>query len=392
MEPIYMDYSATTPLDARVLDAMMPYFGEHFANSKAIHSFGRAAEHAIDEARHTVARVLRCQPSEVVFTSGGSESDNLALRGLAQYALAHGKPFTLITSPVEHTAVSVTGRQLHEVFGIALRVVSVDRFGRVDPDDLRGTLQSLPAGGIALVSLVHANNEIGTRSPVDAYAAIAREAGAYFHTDAVQSPSHFALDVAGWGVDMLSLSSHKFYGPKGVGVFVIREGVPILSSTTGASHEDYRRAGTHNTPGIVGTARALELAEQERPAYTARLRDLRNRLIAGVLDSVPDCELTGHPDDRISGHASFAIKDVESSMLLMHLDRHGIAGSSGSACKTGNEKPSTILQTLGYGPDWTRGGLRLSLGESNTAAHIAHVLDVLPGAVEAVRRVKALGA
>lgn len=388
-EQIYMDHSATTPLDARVLDAMMPYFSDRFANSKAIHSFGREAEQAIDAARRTVARVLHCKLHEVVFTSGGSESDNLALRGLAQVARAQDKPFTLITSPVEHTAVSVTARQLRDVLGIALRVVNVDRYGRVAPDDLRATLKSLPADGIALVSLMHANNEVGTHSPIAEYAAVAREFGAYFHTDAVQSPSHFALDVAGWGVDMLSLSSHKFYGPKGVGVFVIREGVPFLSAATGASHEDYRRAGTHNTPGIVGTAKALELAEDEREAYVARMTALRRQLVAGVLDAVPDCELTGHPEDRISGHASFAIKGVQSSMVLMHLDQHGIAGSSGSACKTGNEQPSTLLQTLGYGPEWTRGGLRLSLGHSNTEAHVQRVIKMLPETVAAVRKIAA---
>ncbi len=389
-DPIYMDYSATTPLDTRVLDAMHPYFSEHFANSKAVHRFGQVAEHAIEEARQTVARLLNCNPSEVVFTSGGSESNNLALRGLAQYARALDKPFTLVTSPVEHAAVSATARQLHDVFGVALRVVNIDRYGRVDPDDLRAALRSLPPDGIALVSLMHANNEIGTRSPVDEYAAIAHESGAYFHTDAVQSPSHYALDVAGWDVDMLSLSSHKFYGPKGVGVFVIREGVPILSPVTGASHEGYRRAGTHNTPGIVGTAAALQLAHEQRDDYTARLRGLRDRLIAAVLDAVPDCELTGHPTDRLSGHASFAIKDVESSLLLMHLDQHGIMASSGSACKTGNEQPSTLLQALGYGPAWTRGGLRLSMGHSNTEEHVARVIETLPGAVEAVRKLKTL--
>lgn len=392
MNHIYMDYSATTPLDPRVLEAMLPYFGEQFANSKAIHSMGRAAEHAIDEARHSVAHILNCKPGEVVFTSGGSEGDNIALRGLAQAARAAGKPFTLITSPVEHAAVSVTGRQLHEVFGIALRVVGVDRAGRVDPDDLRGALQNLPADGIALVSLMHTNNEIGTRSPVADYAAIAHEHGALFHTDAVQSPSHFALDVAGWGIDMLALSAHKFYGPKGVGVLVIREGIAVLSPVTGASHEDYRRAGTHNTPGIVGTARALELAAQQRADDVARLTTLRERLIAGVLDAVPGCELTGHPGDRLSGHASFAIKDVESSLVLMHLDQHGIAASSGSACKTGNERPSTLLQALGYGPEWTRGGLRLSMGRSSTAEQVERVIEVLPQAVAAVHKVKALSA
>ena len=390
MDAIYMDHSATTPLDAQVLEAMQPYFSEKFGNSKALHRYGRDAEHAIEDARATVARLLGCKPAEVVFTSGGSESDNIALRGLAQRALSEGRPFTLITSPAEHSAVGVTARQLRDVFGIALRIVPVDKFGRVDPDDLRATLRSLPADGVALVSLMHANNEIGTHSPVEQYAQIAHEHGAYFHTDAVQSPAHYALDVSALGVDMLALSSHKFYGPKGVGVLVVREGVPLLSPVTGASHEDYRRAGTHNTPGIVGTARALELAAARRAEYTARLRELRDALIAGVLERVPDCRLTGHPTDRLSGHASFAIRGVTGSLLLMHLDQHGIAASSGSACKSGNEQPSAVLEALGLGPEWTRGGLRLSLGHANTAEHVARVLDVLPRVVERIRQLQTL--
>ncbi len=390
MDTIYMDHSATTPLDAQVLEAMRPYFSEKYGNSKALHSFGREAEHAIEDARATVARLLGCEPAEVVFTSGGSESDNIALRGLAQWARVEGRPFTLITSPAEHSAVGVTARQLRDVLGIALRIVPVDGFGRVDPDDLRATLRSLPADGVTLVSLMHANNEIGTHSSVERYAQIAHEHGAYFHTDAVQSPAHYALDVGALGVDMLSLSSHKFYGPKGVGVLVVRQGVPLLSPTTGASHEDYRRAGTHNTPGIVGTARALELADARRAEYTARLRALRDELIAGVLERVPDCRLTGHPTDRLSGHASFAIQGVTGSLLLMHLDQHGIAASSGSACKSGNEQPSAVLEALGLGPEWTRGGLRLSLGHANTAEHVARVLDVLPQVVARIRQLQAL--
>ncbi len=390
MDAIYMDHSATTPLDPQVLEAMRPYFSEKFGNSKALHHFGREAEHAVEDARATVARLLGCRPAEVVFTAGGSESDNIALRGLAQWALREGRPFTLITSPVEHSAVGVTARQLREVLGIALRIVSVDEVGRVDADDLRATLRSLPADGVTLVSLMHTNNEIGTHNPIEQYAAIAHEHGAYFHTDAVQSPAHYALDVEALGVDMLAFSSHKFYGPKGVGVLIVRENVPLLSPLTGASHEGDRRAGTHNTPGIVGTARALELADAQRPQYTARLRELRDALIAGVLERVPDCRLTGHPTDRISGHASFAIKGVTGSLLLMYLDQHGIAASSGSACMSGNEKSSTVLEALGLGPEWTRGSLRLSLGRDNTAEHVAHVLDVLPRVVAQIRQMQAL--
>ncbi len=392
MQSIYLDYSATTPLDPRVLAAMQPYFAEQFGNSKAIHRFGHDAETAIEHARETVARCLGCSPADVVFTSGGTESDNLALRGPAQYARVHDRPFTFITGPVEHAAVAVTARQIRDTLGAALRVVPVDRAGRVDPADLRAALHSLPANGIALVSLIHANNEIGTVSPIAEYAAIAHEHGALFHTDAVQSPGHLALEVEGMGIDLLSLSSHKFYGPKGAGVLVLRQNVPYLSAQTGASHEDHQRAGTHNTPGIVGTAAALEIACAERVESAARLSNLRQRLVAGVLSTIPDAELTGDPLDRLPGHASFAFKDVLSSTLLMHLDQRGIAASSGSACKSGNEQPSAILETLGFGPQWTRGGLRLSLGRSTTSDDIATVLAALPDAVAAVRRIAAMTA
>lgn len=390
MNRIYLDHSATTPLDPRVLDVMLPYFTEQYGNSMAIHSFGREAERAIEDSRAAVARLLNCRPHEVIFTSGGSESDNLALRGPAQDARAHNRPFTLITSPVEHSAISVTARQLRETLAASLRIVSVDRHGRVDPGDLRASLKNLPADGVALVSLVYANNEIGTRNLIAELAAVAHEHGALFHTDAVQSTGYFSLDVETLGVDMLSLSSHKFYGPKGSGVFYLRDGVQFLTAQTGAKHEDYRRAGTHNTPGIVGTAKAMELAVESMPETVARLSDLRAHLVERVLDTIPDAALTGHPTDRLPGHASLVFKDVQSSVLLMHLDQHGIAASSGSACKIGDEKPSGMLEALGYGPEWTRGGLRLTMGRHTTPAEIETVLSVLPDAVAAVRRIRAM--
>ncbi len=390
MRRIYLDHSATTPLDPRVLEAMLPYFSDQFGNSMAVHSFGREAERTIERARDSVARRLNCQPHEVIFTSGGTESDNLALRGPAQAARVQQRPFTLVTGPIEHHAISVTARQLRETLGVSLRFVPVDRFGQVSPDDLRAVLRNLPPDGVTLVSLIHAHNELGTLNPIAACAAVAHAFGAIMHTDAVQSPGHVPLDVGALGVDMLSLSSHKFYGPKGSGVLVLRDGVDFLSAQSGAKHEDNRRAGTHNTPGIVGTARALELVCDDLPASAARLAALRDRLIAGVLERVPDVHLTGHPTDRLPGHASFAVKNVESSTLLMHLDQRGIAASSGSACKVGNEQPSTILETIGYSQEWTRGGLRFSLGHSTTDADIDAVLDALPGAVEAVRRVNTL--
>lgn len=389
MRRIYLDHSATTPLDPRVLDAMVPHFSENYGNSMAVHHFGREAEHALETARETVARLFNCAPGEIVFTSGGTESDNIALRGLAQHARLTDRPFTIVTSPVEHEAISATARQLRDVLGAALRIVPVDHFGRVDPDELRATLQNLPAGGIALVTLIDTNNEVGSRNPIPALAAIAHEHGALFHTDAVQAAGQFALDVQQLGVDMLSISSHKFYGPKGAGALFVRQGIDLVTSQTGAGHEDHRRAGTHNVPGIVGTARALELARAELPETTRRLTALRNRLIEGALERVTDTQLTGHPTDRLPGHASLVFKNVESNLLLMHLDQRGIAASSGSACKVGDPKPSPILEALGYGPEWTRGGLRLTLGHSTTDEDIDAVLAALPDAIAQIRRITA---
>lgn len=390
MSRIYLDHSATTPLDPRVLESMRPAFGADYGNSMAVHAYGQAAERAIEGARATIARLLNVAPAEIVFTSGGTESDNLALRGPAQAARVQGRPFTLVTGPVEHEAITATARQLRETLGASLRVVPVDHAGRVSPDDLRAALRALPPDGIALVSLIHANNEIGTINPTAELAAVAHEHGAYYHTDAVQAPGQLDLDVQMLGVDMLSMSSHKFYGPKGAGVLVLREGVPFLSSSTGASHEDHRRAGTHNTPGIVGTVRALELAREALPEEAIRLAALRDALIGGILEGVGDVQLTGDPVDRLPGHASFVFRGVDANLLLMLLDREGIAASSGSACKTGNPQPSPLLEACGFGPDWTRGGLRLTLGRHTTPGEIAQAVAIVIDVVERARKAVSL--
>jgi cysteine desulfurase len=392
MKRIYLDHSATTPLDPRVLETMMPYFSDLYGNSLAIHSYGHEAEQAVENARAIIAQYLNCQPDEVIFTSGGTESDNLTLRGLAQAAKLQGRPFTLITTPVEHAAITVTARQLRETLGIALRIVPVDQYARVSASDLRGALQSLPENGITLVSLIHTNNEVGSFNPIRQLAAIAHEHGAIVHTDAVQAGGQVALDMQELGVDLLSLSAHKFYGPKGMGVLVQREGIPFQSSTTGAKHEDHRRAGTHNTPGIVGTARALELARAELAENTSRMAALRDRLIDGVMDRVSDVKLSGHPTERLAGHASLVLKHVDSNVLLMNLDQAGVAASAGSACKVGNPQPSPILEAMGYGPEWTRGGLRLTLGHGTTDEEIDIVLDALPKAIKAARKIAEMAA
>lgn len=390
MARIYLDYSASTPLAAEALEVMLPYFTETFGNSLAVHAFGQAAEQGIETARESVAQILNCAPGEVVFTSGGTESDNLALRGPAQVAHIEGRPVTIITSPVEHEAITATARQLRATLGASLRIVPVDHFGRVAPDDLRAALHGLPADGMAVVSVIHANNELGTVNPIAELAAVAHEHGALFHTDAVQAAGQLPLDVRALGVDMLSLSSHKFYGPKGTGIFVLRAGTPFLSSSTGASHEEHRRAGTHNTPGIVGTARALELAREGQPTEAPRLAALRDRLFEGITARVPDVQVTGDPVDRLPGHASFVFRNTDANTLLVLMDQDGLAASSGSACKTGNPQPSPLLEACGFGPEWTRGGLRLTLGRHTTADEVEQAIEIVASAVERTRQYAAL--
>lgn len=389
MRTIYLDHSASTPLHPDALSAMLPLFSDDYGNSTALHNAGRTAEHIIEEARRELAHLVHTDPVTVVFTSGGSESDNLALRGVALAAIADECPLTIITTPVEHPAVLKTAQQLVAAHGVSLRLVPVDHNGQVDPDALRTLLHHLPAGGVTLVSIIHANNEIGTINPIRDLALVAHEHGALFHTDAVQSAAQVPLDIAALGVDMLSISAHKFYGPKGVGALVVRPDVPLWSTQTGGSHEDGRRAGTLNTPGIVGMVAAYRLVRASLTETAHRLRHLRNQLVAGVVNTVPDAVLTGHPVERLPGHASFAFKDVDGNTLLMHLDQHGIAASSGSACRVGNPRPAPALEAIGLGPEWTRGGLRLTLGHHTTTDEIEHVLAVLPQTIEAVRRLPA---
>lgn len=379
---IYLDHSATTPVDERVLEAMLPYFSQTYGNPSSIHRLGQQAEAAIENSRRTIADILNCQPKEIVFTSCGSESDNLAIRGVAYAAKQNGRGNHLITNPIEHSAVSRTVHHLEILFGFDCDYLSVDHQGNITPDQLRSALRN----DTVLVSLIMANNEIGTILPIADLAAVAHENRTLFHTDAVQATGQLDLDVQKLGVDLMSISGHKFYGPKGVGVLYVRENTPIEPVQTGGSHEHGLRSGTHNTPLIVGLAKALEIAYADRNAHIAHYQAMRDRLITGILDRVPDVELTGHPTNRLPSHASFVFKHVDGNMLLMHLDMKGIAASSGSACKTGNPEPSAVLLSLGYDEDWALGGLRLTVGRQTTADDIDYVLDTLPSAIETVRK------
>ena len=382
MTQIYLDYAATTPVDSRVLDAMMPYFTNSFGNPSSVHRYGQRAEAAVEEARETVAAALHCLPDEVIFTSCGSESDNLALRGAAQaMSEASGRKW-IVTSRAEHHAVTKTAEQLAEHYGFLLEWLDVDEHGMVTPE----IIEKAMCDNTAIVSVMVANNEIGTINPIKELAEICHRYGALFHTDAVQAAGYLPVDVNELGADLISLGGHKFYGPKGVGALYVRKGTPLLSQVTGGGQEHGLRAGTSNVPYMVGFAEALRLAVEEREQRTAHVRPLRDRIIGTVLEEIPDSRLTGHPDLRLPNHASFAFEGVDGNTLLQTLDAAGFACSSGSACKTGNPEPSEVMDAIGLSREWGLGSLRITLGHGTTPDHIDAFLEALPALVEKVRK------
>jgi cysteine desulfurase len=380
-EPIYLDFAASTPVDERVLQAMLPYFSENFGNPSSVHRWGQRAEAALEQARRDVAEVLNCAPAELIFTSGGSEADNLALRGAALAVREATGASHLVTTPIEHDAVLSTLRQLRDHFGFSLTLLPVDAAGRISPEDVAAAL-STPT---ALVSINYASNEIGTIQPLAEIAAVCRDRGVRLHSDAVQAGSQLDLDVQRLGVDLMAIGAHKFYGPKGVGVLYARAGTPLLPTQTGGGHEHGLRAGTPNLPYIVGLAAALKLTERDCQRHNARFANLRDRIVNGVLASIPDSALTGHPTERLPNHASFVIQGMDGNELLIHLDLAGIAVSSGSACKTGDPEPSDVLLSLGLPREWALGSLRITVGRTTTDAHVDRLLNVLPGIVERLR-------
>ncbi len=378
---IYMDHSATTPVDPRVVEAMLPYFTERYGNPSSLHRLGREASQAMEDARRTVSEILRCHPHEVVFTSCGTESDNMALRGVALAQRARGRGNHIVTTAIEHHAVLHTAEDLRDRYGFEITVVPVDGEGLVHPEAIREALRD----DTVLVSVMYANNEVGTIQPLPEIAAITRERGIPLHTDAVQAGGYLPLDVDALGVDLLSLSAHKFYGPKGVGILYVRRGTPLWPIQTGGGHERGRRPGTENIPYIVALATALRLAQEEREAEAARLTALRDRLIDGIEARIPDVQLTGHRTRRLPGHTSFIIRGVEAEGMLMGLDLEGICASSGSACTSGAQEPSHVLTAMGIPRRDAVGHLRLTLGRSTRPEDVDRVLDVLPGIVERLR-------
>ncbi len=378
-EPIYLDHAATTPLDLRVLQAMLPYLTERFGNPSSIHRLGREARQALDEARGSVAEVLNASPQEIVFTSSGTEADNLAIKGVAHALLLEGKGNHIITSAIEHHAVLHTCDYL-ERLGFQVTRLPVDGYGLVHPEVLAEAIRP----ETVLVSIMYANNEVGTIEPIPELAAVAHRHGVYFHTDAVQAGGSLSLDVEALGVDLLSLSAHKFYGPRGVGMLYVRRGVPLMPQIHGGGQERNRRSGTENVAGIVGLATALRLAQEEREAYNAHCLHLRERLIAGLLERIPSARLNGHPTRRLPNNAHFCFERVDGESLLVKLDQQGIYASGGSACTAGALEPSHVLTAMGVPPEMARGALRLTVGRQNTPEQIERVLDLLPRSIEEV--------
>ncbi len=383
-EKIYLDYAATTPVDPRVLDVMLPYFTQDFGNPSSVHRYGQKAEGALDEARATVAEVLNCEMSEIIFTSCGTESNNLAIRGAAFAARERTGVNRILTSRVEHTAVTRTVEQLEKYYGFEAVWLEIDGTGLVRPEVVAAAIDEQTA----LVTLMYANNEIGTLNPIAEIAALCKEKGVLFHTDALQASGYFSMDVQSLDVGMMSLGSHKFYGPKGVGALYLRKGTELIPHQTGGGQENGLRAGTQNVPYIVGFAEALRLTNEEYVARTDHVQPLRDRIIGTVLEEIPDSRLTGHPAVRLPNHASFAFKGVDGNTLVQLLDGADFACSSGSACKTGNPEPSGVMNAIGLEHLWGLGSLRVTLGMHSTPEEVDAFLSVLPGLVEKSRKLK----
>jgi len=375
---IYLDHAATTPLRREALDAMLPFLGTTFGNPSSAHSFGRAARNALDEAHERLAAALGATAREIVFTSGGTEANNLALKGAAWAGKARGH--RLVTTAVEHHAVGHTLRHL-ETFGFEVVEVPVDRAGRVDPDEVESAID----GRTLLVSVMLANNEVGTIQPVVGIAErVRRHRGVLLHVDAVQAAPWLDLDVGALGADLVVLGAHKFEGPKGTGALWVRRGTQLMPQAHGGSQERHRRAGTENVAGAVGMAVAYELACAEKPATRARVGALRERLAAGCL-AVPGVEPTGHPTERLPGLLSLVVHGADGTAIAVALDLEGIAASPGSACATGSPEPSHVLLAMGYPAGVAAGALRLSLGRMTTEAEIDEACAIVPRVLAELR-------
>lgn len=379
---VYLDHNASTPVHPEVVAEMLPYFGEVFGNPSSVHAFGREAREGMDRARERVARFLRVRDDEIVFTSGGTESDNFAVKGLA-WARGRGH---LITSRIEHHAVLRTCQAL-EGQGFEVTYLPVDEYGMVDPDDVKRAIRP----DTVAISIMHANSEVGTIQPIAEIGALARQHRVPFHVDAVQTFGKVPLDVDACGIDLLSCSGHKIYGPKGVAALYIRRGTKMVSVQHGGEHERRRRAGTENVAGIVGFGKAVEIRARDMAEEAGRVGSLRDRLWEGIRARVPEVRLNGHPVHRLPGTANVCFRHVESESIVLGLDLKGIAVSAGSACTSGNVEPSYVLLAMGVPVEWAMGAVRCSLGRSTTAEDVDYVIDCVEPIVRKLRQALPIG-
>jgi len=373
---VYLDHNASTPVHPEVVQAMLPYFGERFGNPSSVHAFGRDAREGLETARDQIAHFLRVGKEEIVFTSGGTESDNMAVKGVAM-ARRGGH---IITSQIEHHAV-LRAVQYLETLGFDATYLPVDQHGMVDPDDVRRALRA----ETALITIMHANSEVGTIEPVAEIGRIAREREIPFHVDGVQTFGKVPIDLDAFGIDLLSFSSHKIYGPKGVAGLYIRKGTKMVSVQHGGEHERRRRAGTENVAGIVGFGKAVEVRARDMREEAVRVTALRNRLWEGISARVPEVRLNGHPTERLPGTCNMCFRHVESESIVLGLDLKGIGVSAGSACTSGSVEPSYVLVAMGVPLDWAMGSVRSSLGRGTTAEDIDYVIDCVEPLVAKLR-------
>lgn len=378
MRQVYLDYAATTPVDPLVIDAILPYIVDRYGNPSSIYQIGRESKSAIEGARASVADLIGAKPEEIVFTSGGTESDNLAIKGIA-YA-NRDKGNHIITTGIEHHAVIESTRFL-QTQGFEVTYIEPDRFGWIDPDRIRSAVTDRTI----LISVMHANNEIGTIEPIREIGLIAKERDIYFHTDAVQTVGHIDVNVDQLCVDLLSLSAHKFYGPKGVGALYVREGTRISSSIHGGGQERRLRAGTENLCGIVGLGKAAEIAKEKIPEEIKRLAGLRDYLIKGLLEKIPGSKLNGHAENRLSNNVNIVIPNVEGEAVILRLDKLGIYASTGSACSTYDLGPSHVLLAIGLSQQEAHSSVRFTLGYWSKKEDIDYLLEVLPSVIEELR-------
>ncbi len=381
---IYFDHAATTPLDEEVLEAMRPYFSEKFGNASSLHKFGREAKEALEKSREKVARVINAAPEEIYFTSGGTESDNLAIKGVA--FKNRKEKNHLVTSKIEHHAVLHTCQHL-EKNGFKVDYLPVDKEGVVRVSELEEKITP----NTSLISVMHANNEIGTIQPLEEIGKIAHEKEIYFHTDAVQTIGKIPVDVNKLGVDLLTISAHKIYGPKGVGALYVRKGTKIETIAHGGGHEKGLRSGTENIPGVVGLGKAMELAEKGmEKGGSEKLEKMRDKIIKGVLGNTEKVRLNGHPKLRLPNNANFSFYGIEGEALVLKLDSYGIATSTGSACASASLEPSYVLIAIGLKPEDAHGSLRITLGKGNNLGEIDYFLEVLPKVIDELREISML--